>query len=44
MCYLAQVSRAGYYRELTEKKPDEAEMAIRTAIQDIVLAHHRRYG
>jgi putative transposase len=44
MCYLAAVSRAGYYRELTEKKPDEAEMAIRTALQEIVLAHHRRYG
>jgi putative transposase len=44
MCYLAQVSRAGYYRALTEKKPDEAEMAIRTALQEIVLAHHRRYG
>src|SRR5205823_10397104 len=23
---------------------DEAEMALRTAIQEIVLAHHRRYG
>lgn len=44
MCYLADVSRAGYYRELLEKKPDEAEMALRTAIQEIVLAHHRRYG
>jgi len=27
-----------------EKEPDEAEMALRTAIQEIVLAHHRRYG
>lgn len=44
MCYLAGVSRAGYYRELLEKKPDEAEMALRTAIQEVVLAHHRRYG
>jgi len=44
MCYLAGVSRAGYYRELVEKKPDEAEMAVRAAIQEIVLAHHRRYG
>lgn len=44
MCYLAGVSRAGYYRELMEKAPDEAEMAVRTAIQEIVLAHHRRYG
>lgn len=44
MCYLAGVSRAGYYRELKEKKPDEAEMAVRTALQEVVLAHHRRYG
>lgn len=44
MCYLAEVSRAGYYRDLAEKAPDEAEMALRTAIQESVLAHHRRYG
>jgi putative transposase len=44
MCYLAGVSRAGYYRALIEQAPDEAEMALRTAIQEIVLAHHRRYG
>jgi transposase InsO family protein len=44
MCQLAMVSRAGYYRQLMETEPDEAEMAIRAAIQEIVLAHHRRYG
>ena len=44
MCYLAGVSRAGYYRELLGKKPDEAEMAVRAAIQEVVLAHRRRYG
>jgi transposase InsO family protein len=44
MCYLAVVSRAGYYRELTEKQPDEAEMGMHAAIQEIVLAHRRRYG
>lgn len=44
MCYLGGVSRAGYYRELEERAPDEAEMAIRTAVQEIVLAHRRRYG
>ena len=44
MCCLAGVSRAGYYRQLEESQPDEAEMALRTAIQEIVLAHHRRYG
>lgn len=44
MCYLAGVSRASYYRRWEETTPDEAEMAVRTAIQQIVLAHHRRYG
>jgi transposase InsO family protein len=27
-----------------EVVPDEAEMAMRVAIQEVVLAHHRRYG
>jgi putative transposase len=44
MCQLAGVSRAGYYRQLEKSEPEEAEMALRTAIQEIVLAHHRRYG
>jgi transposase InsO family protein len=44
MCHLAGVSRAGYYRAWLEVEPDEAEMALRGAIQEIVLAHHRRYG
>jgi putative transposase len=44
MCQLAGVSRAGYYRQLEESEPDEAEMALQTAVQEIVLGHHRRYG
>ena len=36
--------RASYYRCLVEKVPDEAEMGMRAAIQEIVLAHRRRYG
>jgi transposase InsO family protein len=44
MCYLAGVSRAGYYRNLIEAAPDEEEMMVRAAIQEVVLAHHRRYG
>jgi putative transposase len=44
MCFLAGVSRASYYRHLVEARPDEAEMAMRVAIQEVVLAHHRRYG
>lgn len=44
MCYLGGVSRASYYRHLMEVVPDEAKMAVRQAIQEIALAHHRRYG
>jgi putative transposase len=44
MCQLAGVSRASYYRNWVAAAPDEAELAMRAAIQEIVLAHHRRYG
>ncbi len=44
MCELATVSRAGYYRHMAEKVPEEEEMAVRSAIQEIFLQHKRRYG
>lgn len=44
MCDLAGVSRGGYYRQSAKVKPDEAEMDVRVALQQIVLEHHRRYG
>jgi len=44
MCQLADVSRASYYRHLGETAPEEAEIAARIAIQEVVLAHRRRYG
>src|SRR5439155_26516253 len=44
MCQLAQVSRAGFYRWLQERAPARAEMEVRAAIQEIALAHRRRYG
>jgi len=44
MCYLAQVSRAGFYRSLAEQMPVEEEMEVRSAIQQIALEHRRRYG
>jgi len=44
MCWLARVSRAGYYRNLAERHPDEEEIEVRAAIQQIALSHHRRYG
>src|SRR5690606_6846575 len=44
MCQLARVSRAGFYRSLQEQMPVEEEMEVRSAIQQIVLEHRRRYG
>ena len=44
MCYLAQESRAGFYRSFRENQPDEEEMEVRSAIQEVVMAHRRRYG
>jgi len=44
MCQLAPVSRAGFYRSLQEAQPVEEEMMVRAEIQQIALAHRRRYG
>ena len=44
MCRLAQVSRAGFYRFLEQRHPGEQDMEVRSAIQQIVLEHRRRYG
>ena len=44
MCQLAPVSRAGFYRSLQESQPLDEEMAVRDEIQQIALAHRRRYG
>ncbi|HKR97138.1 MAG TPA: IS3 family transposase, partial [Candidatus Angelobacter sp.] len=44
MCQLAQVSRAGFYRSLQEQEPRQEEMEVRAALQQLVLAHRRRYG
>lgn len=44
MCQLGQVSRAGFYRSLQEQEPEVEEMEVRAAIQQIFLAHRRRYG
>jgi transposase InsO family protein len=44
MCQLARVSRAGFYRSLQEAQPREEAMLVRAEIQEIALAHRRRYG
>jgi putative transposase len=44
MCRLAGVSRASYYRQLAEKEPEREQVETRAAIQEVALAHRRRYG
>jgi putative transposase len=44
MCGLARVSRASFYRSLKERGPDEEEMEVRSAVQQIAFEHRRRYG
>jgi len=44
MCQLLAISRAGYYRRLAIRTPDEEEMMVRAAIQEIALRHGRHYG
>jgi putative transposase len=44
MCLLAGVSRASFYRSLQEQMPVEADMEVRSAIQQIAIEHRRRYG
>lgn len=44
MCQCAPVSRAGFYRSLQAEAPAEEEMEVKAAIQEIALAHRRRYG
>jgi putative transposase len=44
MCLLAQVSRAGFYRYLQAAAPAEEEVEVRAVIQEVALAHRRRYG
>jgi len=44
MCLLTRVSRAGFYRFLKAQEPSEEETEVRSAIQQVVLLHQRRYG
>jgi putative transposase len=44
MCQLVPVSRAGFYRSWHEVQPVEEAMMVRAEIQQIALAHRRRYG
>lgn len=44
MCMLAEVSRASFYRWLQKKEPAAEEIAVRAAIQETAVEHHRHYG
>jgi putative transposase len=44
MCHISGVSRAGYYRSLAEEQPVREEMLVRSALQQVVVEHRRRYG
>jgi putative transposase len=44
MCQWAGLSRASFYRSLQQQEPAAEEVLVRSAIQEIVLAHRRRYG
>ena len=44
MCMLAEVSRTGFYRWLQKKEPAAEEIAVRAAIQEVAVEHHRHYG
>lgn len=43
-CRLAAVSRAGFYRHLRRKEARCEDMEVRAAVQQIAIAHKRRYG
>jgi transposase InsO family protein len=44
MCQLVQVSRAGFYRWVQERRTVEEEMETRSLIQQIAMERRRRYG
>ena len=44
MCQLVGVSRAGFYRSLQEREPEQEGMEVRSAIQRTAVEHRRRYG
>jgi putative transposase len=44
MCALAEVSRAGFYRCVRAEQPEAEEIAVRAAIQEVAIEHHRNYG
>ena len=43
-CYVAEVSRAGFYRHLQAREPELEELALRERLQQLALEHRRLRG
>ena len=43
-CQLAEVSRVGFYRYLQKRSCVQADMLVRSRLQQLAVAHHRRRG
>ena len=43
-CWLAEVSRAGFYRHWQEREPNQEEMLLRDRLQQVVVGERRRRG
>lgn len=43
-CYVAEVSRAGFYRHVQAREPELEELALRDRLQQLALAHRRLRG
>jgi transposase InsO family protein len=43
-CWLAEVSRAGFYRHWQEREPKQEEILLRDRLQQVVLGERRRRG
>jgi putative transposase len=43
-CQTVEVSRAGFYRYLHQRKPRQADMLLRARLQELAVAHHRLRG
>lgn len=43
-CYVAEVSRAGFYRHLQRQEPRQEELLLRERLQQLAVAHHRLRG
>ena len=43
-CQVAEVSRAGFYHDLQQTAPEQADLLLRARLQELAVAHHRLRG